>query len=157
MTLSGELGTRPSLFKIKQRPLHEVSPSNSRSNGPVRLSLMGQNDLFTKVTHRDSVTLSLSLSGERTREWGLSVVAPVRKRVEGEEATYSHVKPQVLLLLEEEIQDKLPHEIRIASVFDHLRPAELHPGTEKRVSSSSESRISFNQKVTKRKKVKERS
>lgn len=45
---------------------------------------------------------------------------------EEDEATYSHVKPQVLLLFKEKIQDKLPHEIWIARVVDHLRPAKLH-------------------------------
>lgn len=42
-----------------------------------------------------------------------------------EGAAYSHVKPQVLFLFEEEIQDKLPDEIRIPSVIDDLRPAKL--------------------------------
>lgn len=38
---------------------------------------------------------------------------------------YSHVKPQILFLLEEEVQHKLPDEIWAASVVDHLGPAEL--------------------------------
>ena len=38
---------------------------------------------------------------------------------------YLHIKPQVLFLLKEEIQDKLPDEIWIPRVVDDLCPAKL--------------------------------
>lgn len=69
------------------------------------------------------------------------------------EATDSHVKPQILLLLEEEIQDKLPHKIRIASVVDHLRPAKLHTGrSELAVAASHESAYTIKSEKGKKKK-----
>lgn len=76
--------------------------------------------------------------------------------LEEEEATYSHVKPQILLLLEEEIQDKLPHEIRIASVVDHLRPAKLQTGRmELAVAASHESFYTIKSEKGKKKNLKE--
>lgn len=78
---------------------------------------------------RGSESFSICLSTYLSR-W---LLQPYRQTctvsaLEDKEATYSHVKPQILLLLEEKIQDKLPHKIWIASVVNHLRPAKLHAG-----------------------------
>lgn len=43
----------------------------------------------------------------------------------GPGCSHLHIKAKVLLLFKEEIQDKLPHKVRVQRVIDHFCPTKL--------------------------------
>lgn len=64
---------------------------------------------------------SFSGGQEDKREEGRIVQQTGRER----QGLHLHIKAKILLLLEEEIQDKLPNKVRVQGVIDHFCSAKL--------------------------------
>lgn len=58
----------------------------------------------------------------KTHQFKLTFLKPQIYEVKSD---YSHVKPQILFLFKEEVQDKFPNKVWISSVIDYLCPAKL--------------------------------